>query len=313
MNITDGLIIGTQGIAQKNQLVLQALVRLLDGGVNLRARFSEQLAQCNVVFVSDSATHSLPSPVLTVRVKESSPQYTAPQAVDELSVSAPLRLSNVMAVLQAAVQRLHGFAQVHPVRSLQLLFELITDRAGTAGKERTVVPLRVGQQITIDFVTQMVHTATPIEALLSGAYTLGPPHRLSPVEEELIRLVPSYSLRRLVWSLALRLAQACASAPERKGSYRLLRWPDAIGLSAPGLPRLAALWTDRALSIDQACEASGASEATVRWFLEASLALRLAVAENRVVPNSSEPPIQQPMASTAPSWLGVLRDRLKLW
>ena len=49
--MADGLVIGTQDITAKDQALLKALVRLLNGGVNIQARFSEQLEECNVVFV----------------------------------------------------------------------------------------------------------------------------------------------------------------------------------------------------------------------------------------------------------------------
>jgi len=41
--MSDVLVIGTQGISHRDDMVLRALVRLLDGGINIRARFSEQL------------------------------------------------------------------------------------------------------------------------------------------------------------------------------------------------------------------------------------------------------------------------------
>ena len=41
--MSDKLDNGTQGISHRDDMVLRALVRLLDGGINIRARFSEQL------------------------------------------------------------------------------------------------------------------------------------------------------------------------------------------------------------------------------------------------------------------------------
>ena len=105
--MTDGLVIGTQDIAQKDQLVLRALVRLLEGGTNIRARFSEQLGECNVVFVPGHGAHHLPAPCIAVRVKDAEQAGDAPdgardQELDQgmdLVVSAPLRMTNVIAVL----------------------------------------------------------------------------------------------------------------------------------------------------------------------------------------------------------------------
>ena len=317
-DVTDGLVIGTQDIAHKDQLVLRALVRLLEGGVNLRARFSDQLTECNVVFVPVNWCQRLHAPCITVRVADSAQVGAAFDGAGDLAVTAPLRMSNVMAVLQSAMQRVQGATPFDREQGLLSLFTLLGEPTRAVDRRRAVVPMSSGQQIVFDFTEQTVHTATPMDALLSGAYTLGTPHRVSPVEEELIRLVPSYSLRHLVWNLALQLAQLGASAPQRGGCYRLQRWPDAVGLSAPGHPRLAALLTRRALSLEQIRSASDAPEATVRWFLEACLALGLAVDDGSAprpavgAAPAARPP-SPPAAAAPPGWLSHLRERLKLW
>jgi hypothetical protein len=321
LDMGDGLVIGTQDIAQKDQLVLRALVRLLEGGVNIRARFSDQLAECNVVFVPGHWPYRFHAPCITVRVLDPEDDGLAPpEPSADLTVATPLRMTNVIAVLQSATQRVHGATQYDPVKGLQAMFDLLGERTRTAERRRAVVPMSSGQQIVFDFVQQLVYTSMPMEVLLSGAYTLGEPHRVSPVEEELIRSVPSHSLRQLLWNLALRLAKTSAQAPARPGTYRLLRWPDAIGLSSAGHPRLAALLTSRALSYEDACSKSGVPEATVRWFLEACLALGLAVQEQGSAaapgPAAAGPAPRNPVppaAATPPGWLGNLRDRLKLW
>lgn len=312
----DGLVIGTQDIAPKDQMVLRALVRLLEGGSSIHARFSEQLGECNVVFVPGCGTHRLPAPCVAVRVHDTAPAGDASAQASDLAVVAPLRMSNVMATLQVAAQRVHGVARVDPVRSLQALFTLLSESTRTAERRRAVVPLGCGQQIVFDFVNQLVHTATPLEVLFSGAYTVGTPHRVSPVEEELIRLEPSHSLRHVLWGLSLRLAQAGAAAPERLGRYQLRRWPDAVGLAAPGHPRLAALWTRSPLSLEQIRTTSGVPEATARWFLEACLALDLVADHGASLVAHLAPAPAQASSSSAPvpsGWFGHLRERFKLW
>lgn len=312
----DGLVIGTQDIAPKDQMVLRALVRLLEGGSSIHARFSEQLGECNVVFVPGCGTHRLPAPCVAVRVHDTAPAGDASAQASDLAVVAPLRMSNVMATLQVAAQRVHGVARVDPVRSLQALFTLLSESTRTAERRRAVVPLGCGQQIVFDFVNQLVHTATPLEVLFSGAYTVGTPHRVSPVEEELIRLEPSHSLRHVLWGLSLRLAQAGAAAPERLGRYQLRRWPDAVGLAAPGHPRLAALWTRTPLSLEQIRTTSGVPEATARWFLEACLALDLVADHGASLVAHLAPAPAQASSSSAPvpsGWFGHLRERFKLW
>lgn len=321
--MTDGLVIGTQDIAQKDQMVLRALVRLLEGGTNIRARFSEQLGECNVVFVPGHGAHRLPAPCIAVRVKNAEQADDAPDGARDqemdLVVAAPLRMTNVIAVLQAATQRVHGAAQMDPVQGLQALFTLLRENTRTVERHRAVVPMSSGQQVVFDFLKQLVHTATPMEVLLSGAYTLGMPHRVSPVEEELIRVVPAHSLRHLLWGLSLRLAQVGAPAPDRVGRYQLLRWPDAVGLAAPGHPRLAALWTRSALSLEQIRATSGVPDLTACWFLEACLALGLAAdrGDSPAAAPAGAAPTEASSSSLAaaapPGWFSHLRERLKLW
>ena len=319
--VAEGLVIGTRDIAHKDQMVLKALVRLLEGGTNIHARFSETLQECNVVFVPFHGAYQLHADCIMVRVVHGDKSDAPVEASSDLSVAAPLRLTNVIAVLQSATQRVHGMAPYDPVRGLLALFTLLGEHTRTAEHRRAVVPVSSGQQIIFDFVQQLVHTAMPLDVVLSGAYTLGTPHRVSPVEEELIRSVPSHSLRQLLWNLTLRLAQAGAPAPQRLGNYRLLRWPDAVGLAAPGHPRLAALWTHRALSLDQIDAMSGVPAHTARWFLETCLVLGLAVADNSdpaegAKTNAASPAksgVSAGRSNTAPRWFGHLRERLKLW
>jgi hypothetical protein len=259
-----------------------------------------------------------------VRVLHPDDEGSLPEATADLTVSTPLRMTNVIAVLQSATQRVHGASQFDPVKGLLAMFELLGEPTRTSERRRAVVPISGGQQIIFDFVQQQVHTSMPMDALLSGAYSLGEPHRVSPVEEALIGSVASHSLRHLMWNLTQRLAQTGAQAPVRMGTYRLLRWPDAIGLSVAGHPRLAALLTSRALDYRQLCTTSGVPEATVRWFLEACLALGLAVDESGsaaapspvqaaapAAAHSNPPPARA--AATPVGWLGNLRERLKLW
>lgn len=323
--MADGLVIGTQDITAKDQALLKALVRLLNGGVNIQARFSEQLEECNVVFVPGQWPYCIHAPCIAVRVTDPAHPAVPGHGASDLVVAAPLRMTNVIAVLQAATQRVHGTPKGDPVQSLLSLFWLLAERTRTAERRRAVVPVSTGGQIVFDFVRQRLHTFMPMDVLLSGNYTLAAPHRVSPVEDELIRVVPALSLRSLLWNLGIHLAKADAPAPERAGRYRLLRWPDAVGLAAPGHPRVAALWTDRTLTVAQMDAMSGLPAATVRWFLEVCLALGLAVDEAEadnppsapaqpVEPPSPPPlpPQPRPVAATL-GWLGNMRERLKLW
>ncbi|HKX95184.1 MAG TPA: hypothetical protein VJM48_10810, partial [Methylibium sp.] len=104
--------------------------------------------------------------------------------------------------------------------------------------------------------------------------------------------------------------EAGVPAAALRGAYRLQRWPDAVALSRPGYPRLAALLTSRPMDCAEAGAASGLSLDTVRWFLAAGLALGIAVpVEAAEIPRLREPSPNP----TQRSLLGRLRERLKLW
>lgn len=310
------LIIGSLGIAPKDQMVLRALVGVLDGGISAPLRFSEHLPDCNVVFVPQHWPHRLAAHCVAVHVAEHQ-HAAAPELLPEFSISLPLRVSNVLAVLQSAAQRaLCGAKSDDSARALPALFSLIGKGLRTSERGRTVVPLDAGQQVIIDFTMQRVYTFLPMQALLAGQYEVGTPHRISAVEEELIRCAPSHELRPLLWELAQRLAARDAAGPPRLGRYRLSRWPEAAGLSAPGHPRLAALFTHRAWTLDEACVASGTkTPAVVHWFLETCLILGLAVEEQSAVPAPAQaaPACEARSAPAALGWLGQLRKKLKLW
>ena len=116
--MSDGLVIGTQGISHRDDMVLRALVRLLDGGINISARFSEQLEECNVVFVPGNWPYRFHAPCITVGVKDPAMPDQSPDSACDLAVSTPLRMTNVIAVLQSATQRLHNVSQFDPVKGL---------------------------------------------------------------------------------------------------------------------------------------------------------------------------------------------------
>ena len=86
----------------------------------------------------------------------------------DLVVHAPLRITNVMAVLQAAALQLNVAAQHEPFLGQQALFKLIGEGFHTNALGRLVVPISSGQQISLSFVGQLLHTAMPLELLLGG-------------------------------------------------------------------------------------------------------------------------------------------------
>jgi hypothetical protein len=311
----DRLTVGSADLPEKDQTLVHALIRVLDGGMAVPLRYSEKLGECNVVFASSQWRHAAPNDCVLVRVDSTARSDTPPAR--ELSIAPPMRMSNVLQVLESAAQLLLGKQEAEsPEQALEsqlALFACIAKGLKTSEQRRSVIPLGAGQQMVVDFTAQRVHTSVPVETLLSGLYRVGEPHRVSPVEEEIVRSAPSHALRPLVWQLAVQLAQGSKSVPPRHGLYRLQRWPEAMALAIPGHPLLSALFSHRPLTLAQACAEAHMPAPRVHWFLEACLTLGLAV---EVAPNPAPAPM--PAASlhapaAKPSWLNQLRERLKLW
>jgi hypothetical protein len=316
--MSDGVFIGAQSLSQKDELVLRALVRLLDGGVNIRLHYSDDLAACDIIFGCESLAFEPAPSEKSVRVTVRQPlEGVSDLSMDtnaqgQLSVMSPLRMANVMAVVQSILQQAIPNRPQDVARGWHALYSVLSIRMKNADRRRCVVPMNPGQELVVDFVEQKIYTAIPSELLLSGRYGVGEPRRVSQVEEEVVRSLAPQSLRHLVWGLALRLAHANVQAPRLTDRYRLLRWPDAVALSRPGYPRLAALMTSRAMSCEQASVASGLGLSAVQWFVGTCLALGVAEKVALAEPEAAVPTVQTP-AAAAQGWLGQLRNRLKLW
>ena len=302
------LIIGAKDLPEKDLLILRSLVRLLDGRGGLRLKLDDTLADCNVVFVPGDWSLRLASNCVSIRVHAEGDASHGPQG--GLELHAPLRASNVNAALHAAADLLSGT----PARSLDsglpMLFHALTRLLLARERRSTLLPLIDGRWLLVDFAAEMVSSMLPLDEILRGEYQLAEPRRCSVDEQGAIANLPTLRLRDLVWATAGRLGDSGFDAGPLRGRYRLVRWPDAAALSRPGVPRLAALFTHRSLDFAEACAASGASPSTVRWFIEASLALGIAVpAEGDDAQRASA---SQADAATR-GLLGRLKERLKLW
>ena len=302
------LVIGAAEIPVKEQVLLRSLVRLLDGRAGLPLQFSDDLAQCHVVFVPDGWTRRLPSLCVGVQLRaEGAAPADGPST--GLVVSPPLRATNVMAVLDAAAALVADRAAA-VTRGPASLFLALTRLAAARERRATVLPVVDGPWLCADFATGLLHGRLSLDELLTGACDIGEPRRPTAAEAEALKAQPGLRLRDVIWSAAHRLGEAGVPAAELRGAYRLQRWPDAVALSRPGYPRLAALLTSRPMNCAEACAASGLSLDTVRWFLAAGVALGIAApAEATDAPRLREPapnPAQR-------SLLGRLRERLKLW
>jgi hypothetical protein len=313
------LVIGALDLAAKDRMVLQSLVRLLGGSSGLQLQFTEDIGQCNVVFVPGDWTQRLHSRCLSVHLLPESAGLPA-LASPGLALTAPLRAGKVQAVLQAAAVMLAGGAAAAANNGLATLFLTLSRHLLARDRRSTVLPLHDGRLLLADFNGGLLHGPMSLDSLLAGEYLVGEPRRAVAADHDAAATGPGLRLRDVVWAAAHRLGDDAVAGAELRGRYRLLRWPDATALARPGFPRLAALLTSRALGCAEASAASGASPATVRWFLQASLALGIAGPVDAAEPEAAArlpaapPPAPVRVATEPPrSLLGRLRERLKLW
>lgn len=305
------LVIGAQDVPDKVQLVLRSLIRLLDGREGLRLQHAEALADCNVVFVGGASVPRLPGRCVTISLVDAG---SAPAT--GLSVVPPLRLSNVHAVLHLAARLLAETpaADAPSDDGLAALFQALSHHLLSRERRVTVLPLLDGRQIIVDFAAERLHTPLSTDELLAGHYRLGEPRRASQDERERVAQATASRLRDLVWRAAQRLGETDARPPALHGRVRLQRWPDAIALSRPGMPRLCAQLTRRALDAQQAAADTDMAPAAVQWFLYAALALGIAAPSDEDAPTAPPSrPGPAPTPSEPRSLLGRLRERLKLW
>ena len=313
------LIVGSQGISAKDQIVLRSLLKVMDGQQGLALKFSEEISDCNVVLMPEHWVSQLPTACVSVcLLSENAPANVLPQTA--LSVRSPLRLSNTSTMLHMAT-RLLDQEPSHAVvtNGLDSLLNTLLQNISAKEKNTLVVPFSDGSDMIVNFVDERYYSPMPIERLLKGEFQLGDPRvaktaELSTLAEQEVR-----GLRRLIWQATHRVSDAAQAGVALSGHYRLLRWPDAVALSHPRFPRLAALLTSRAQTVEQASAASGASVMEISCFLKTNLALGIAEAVDVVKlrkPIFDAGPAVNPgfaHAVPAPSMLGRIRDRLKLW
>ena len=309
------LLVGARDLAAKDLVLLRSLLRLLDGVGGLRLVYAEPAEPCQVVFVPARWPQRLPPSCIVVRVVDLADDDPVGPG---LQLHAPLRSANVGAVLRAAAVLVEP-ATPHG-SGLAALFHLLARHLAAQDRRCTCLPLEDGRRLLLDFEARVLHGELPLAELLDGAYRLAPATRATPAERDAAAPLPSVALNELLWRAAARLGDdAVPASVPLAGRLRLARWPDAVALARPGLPRLAALLTSRPMSVEEACAATGLSPAAVHWFLQASLALgiaRPAAPEPGVDIDLGRPapPPGLPVAAAAPrSLLGRLRDRLKLW
>lgn len=305
------LVVGALGLGAKEQLLLRSLVRLLHGSAGLELRFADTPDECQVVFLpDDAAVHVLP-PQLGVQVVADVSKEPHPG----LRVQLPLRASNVGAVLQTAAQFLgrQRAAAVATRDGLAHLFDALTRLLMARERRATVFPFVDGPLLWVDFGDDRCRCDPSPHALLSTACSLGDPRRATPAETAASSGGGCLRLREFLWSLAHRLEDEGRPAPLLGGCYRLLRWPEAVALARPGIPRLSALLTSRAMGVADASRASGADLAGVGWFLAAGLALGLVELAGAVEEAPPHAPPGPAVPAAARGLIDRLRERLRLW
>lgn len=269
------LTIGAIDIDAKDQILLKSLIHLLDGQVPCRLRHSEASADCNVVFVPASWPKRLPPNCVTVRVAEAE-TYSALRDGGGLVVARPLRLQHVMSVLVAAGDLLSSHLLATASNGVRAVFQALTRHMNARERRITVFPLSNSHRLVVDFVNNTVLATLSQTELIEGRYDLAVPYRAETREIDDFDAPTPWRLRDLIWTLSAHLGDAGVTGGAFAARYRLQRWPDAVALARPGVPKLVALLTSRPLTFDEVCQLSGAPEPVVYWFLEAALALGIA-------------------------------------
>jgi hypothetical protein len=306
------LVVGALDIPAKEQLVLRSLLRVMDGKNNVALRFSEVLSDCNVMLVPADTPSRLSPTCVTVQLI---PEHATPASASRtgLSIRSPLRLSNTGVVLQAAAELLQHDEEPAPTSSsLAPLLSTLLKHIMAKERRTTVFSLGADRDIIVNFTGECYYSQVPLAELLQGSYTVNEPRRAT--EDEIASLAGKESrrLRELLWLATNKLVDSAEPGIALSGHFRLRRWPDAVALTRPGFPMLAALLTSRSCTIEQACQASGASVGAISWFLRTNLALGIAESHETTQPAKPASPPVSP-ATPAQSMLGRIRDRLKLW
>ncbi|MDO9436914.1 hypothetical protein [Hydrogenophaga sp.] len=305
--VENELVIGAHALQGKDATVLQVLVRLLDGSMTHRLRFSDQLDACNIVFTSPQHATALPGVVVQVADHPHPPNAPC----GGIEVPTPLRMSCVMGALHQALAVIHAPTVADPAAGLLVLFDRVRRCMGMGNPSRSVVPLDSGFLMLIDAQQGRLQTAAPLDQLLTGNWNPGTWRPAGLRDEELLHDSPTHALRDFVWQLAQRLVDVGAAPPPLTGTWRLRRWPEAAGLKAHGHPRLAALMTAQHHTVDELGAASGLPPLTVQWFVQCCQLFGLTEQRDVGKPASVVKRLATPNAT--PGWIGQLRERLRLW
>lgn len=266
----EGVTIGSLDLPVQDATILRALVRLLDGALGMGLRYSEDIAACQVVFASPAARSASPGRTTVV--------VTDAAAVPlgwggPITVSSPLRMTNVITALQQALPRRRSYTPRDRQRWLSFLFERLRTALRTCG--HSALPIGAGQLLRLDTVSQSMQATVAVEHLLSHAHDLGALRPCSAADEDALQGAETHSLSAFLWRLSATMVEARAPHPPLRGAWRLRRWPQAPGLMAPGHRHLAALLWRRPYTALELAERAGLPLPVVRAFVLTGDALGL--------------------------------------
>lgn len=303
----DTLVIGVFALRPKDATVLRALIRLLDGSLGMCLRFSDNLADCDVVFVPHSVA-GLCGGCATILVSE--PGVDPGPPGEAITVASPLRMGAVINAMQLLLLRLRPNASLERALWLSALFERLYQGLKLGG--HSTLPFGAGHLLQLDAATQSLRSSLPLDRLLAQPHGAGALRPSTAVDDEMLHGAVAHSLRSWLWRLSAQMLSAKAAHPPLRGAWRLLRWPQAAGLMAPGHPHLAALLVRRPYSDVELAHRALLPLANVQAFMLTCDALGLTQAPGAA---SARTPADADAAggALAPRWLHQVRASLKLW
>ncbi len=272
------LDIAALGLDARDRAVLVSMTRLLDGQAGLRLRWVEDANACTTLFVPHDWSQYVAPPRVVVRL---TPRGATPaHAPRGLSVASPLRIGEMTDALEAAaalyelargaVQREHARIALHALRD-QLVGALLAGE-----RRRTLYPVGDGHGMVVDFGTGEITSSMPQAELLVRPLQWADPQRASEAVSW-PGATCTLQLSTLLWGMTHALIDQGVSPRTINGRYRLTRPPEEAALARPGTTRLAAAWTQHAMSVAEAAAASRLSAFEILWFLSTALALGIAV------------------------------------
>lgn len=286
--------ITTVGLAERDTLLIKSYLGLLSGKTREDWRFRDAGAADVCIAASGAA---MPRAQLHIRYLS---RDEAPTVHDDLCLASPLRVANVIAVLDQASQRLgaapvapaatpiHMPAAAAPAQPADTLAEGLRARRGDEAQ------LWLGRGSTLvcaDFAAGRYRSNEP----LTAQHATADGWRRLPAQD--LALPIEGALTWLMWTAGI------AEARVQPGVYRLRRWPDfGVLPHQPSFVRLAAFFARQPATAPAAAAAALVPVPDVEAFLAGCLMAGYAGADDSA-PRAAPP---TPARSADTGLLGVL-------